>query len=288
MPVQYSGLPLPNEFYGLAQFSPDGTKFAYYEKHIVMNQFNFHTIKILDFDRCNGLFSNPRTVFYSRYEGGLTFSFSNNSKYLYFGTHTLLFQVNTDTSNIAASIDTIATYDNYCFPYNFECTTFWFAHLAPNGKIYISSGSSTIDLNVINEPDSEGLACDMQQHSLRLPCRIVRSHVFHPNYYLGPILGSACDSLPHVGLQEHLGEVQNFKVFPNPISKGEFSISYLLPQNEEGVFQVHDVMGNLIYLQNLPQWSNFQSISLPTISKGVYFASITSSGSKQVQKVVVL
>ena len=290
IPVQSSGLPSPYQLSGSSAFSPDGTKLALFNNYYISSSTRYHELRLLNFDRCNGVFSNPQTFTYPSLNniGGLSCGFSSNSKYIYFGRFDQLYQINTDTSNISASIDTIATFDNYCFPYFFECTYFWYTYLASNGKIYISSGSSTIDLNVINEPDSEGLACDMQQHSLRLPCRIVRSHVFHPNYYLGPALGSACDSLPHVGLQEHLEEVQNFKVFPNPISKGEFSISYLLPQNEEGIFQVHDVMGNLIYQQNLPQWSNFQSISLPTISKGVYFASITSSGSRQVQKVVVL
>jgi hypothetical protein len=144
-------------------------------------------------------------------------------------------------------------------------------------------------MNVIYEPNLEGLSCDMQQHSLRLPCRIGRSHVFHPNYYLGPVIGSVCDSLPHVGLQEHLQEVQNFTVYPNPISKnGEFNISYLLPQNKLGLFEVYDVMGNLIYQLNLPQWSTFQNISIPKLSSGVYYAIITSHGSKQVQKILVL
>jgi hypothetical protein len=294
MPAQHSGLPGPFELAGSSAFSPDGTKLALFNNYIVTGPTGttrYHELRLLNFDRCNGLFSNPQTFTYLAPNniGGLSCTFSSNSKYIYFGRFDQLYQINTDTTNIVASIDTIATFDNYCFPYPFECTYFWYTYLAPNGKIYISSGSSTIDMNVINEPNLEGIACDMQQHSLRLPCRISRSHVFHPNYYLGPVIGSVCDSLPHVGLQEHLQEVQNFTVYPNPISKnGGFNISYLLPQNKPGLFEVYDVMGNLIYQLNLPQWSTFQNISIPKLSSGVYYATITSNGSRQVQKILVL
>jgi hypothetical protein len=278
-----------NGYGGLNLFSPDGTMFAYRCGDNYTGGTVAYT-RVLDFDRCSGIFTNPRQLNDTIYTGIVLLTFSPNSKYLYSGTVSTLTQINLDSTNLATGLDTVCQITPYCWPISgITCNSFFNGTLAANGKIYITSGNSMVEMNYINYPDSNGIACRVQQHALRLPCYIFRSHVFHPNYYLGPAIGSACDSLAHVGLQEHLNEVQNFKVFPNPISSsGEFKISYLLPQNKTGLFEVHDLLGNLVYQQNLPQWSTLQYIYLPTVSKGVYTATITSGGSKQVQKVVVV
>ncbi|MBK8875799.1 MAG: hypothetical protein IPN13_18575 [Bacteroidetes bacterium] len=101
---------------------------------------------------------------------GLGLVFSSNSKYLYACTARKIIQLNTDTSDVAASMDTVAIYDGYAYPYPFLQTLFWTMYLAADGKIYITSGNSVIDMHYINHPDSAGIACDVQQHALPLPC----------------------------------------------------------------------------------------------------------------------
>jgi hypothetical protein len=217
---------------------------------------------------------------------GLGLCFSPDSKYLYWTTFRKIFQLNTDTTDIAASIQHVATYDNYCYPFSFTCTDFWLMYLAANGKIYISSGNGVIDMHYINYPDSAGLACDVQQHAIRLPCYSGRTHVNHPNYYLGPFVGSVCDSLG-VGVEE-LDQVRNFTLHPNPVkSGGSVEISYFLPHNMEGVFELSDALGRRVYSQNLPPWSTFQQVQIPKVSSGLYLVTIMSGHTKQTLKLIV-
>jgi hypothetical protein len=285
--TQSLSLPQHGEFAGQAQFSPDGSKYAFYHYTGTLGAFT-NEIRLMDFDRCNGEFTNSRIYSFPDSVAGLGLSFSANSKYLYYSTFIKIYQFNTDTSNIAASVDTVATYDGYAYPGSLFQTTFWTMYLAANGKIYVSSGNTTIDLNYIDQPDSDGVSCNVMQHALRTPCYIFRSNVLHPNYYLGPVIGSVCDTLAHVGLQEHLDEVQNFSLMPNPVQDGIVKIAYLLPQNESGAFEVFDLNGKRVYQLPLPPWSTMQIIALPPLPGGVYECAIRSGMSKQVRKLVIV
>ena len=285
---QHMGYPLLSNYTGQPMFSFDGRKFATHHYGYLGSGPNFlHEIRINDFDRCTGQFSNPQFLtFVDSANYGLGLSFSPNSKYLYWSTFQKIFQLNTDTSDIAASIQQVATYDNYCFPYSFTCTDFWLMYLAANGKIYISSGNGVIDMHYIDQPDSGGFACDVQQHAIRLPCYTVRNHVNHPNYALGPVTGSVCDSLG-VGVEE-LEQVRNVKIFPNPVkSGGTVTLYYELPQNKAGVFELRDAIGKIIYSSTLPPWSNIQNVQLPVLVPGLYHASIRAKESRLSVKILV-
>jgi hypothetical protein len=276
-------------FNGQPQFSPDGTKFAYHQRIYGPNGHPVtHEIRYVNFDRCTGNFYSPQLISMVDYYSGYGLAFSSNSKYLYFSTWYKILQLNTDTTNISASLDTVANYDGYCYPDNQSCTDFWFMYLAADSKIYITSGSSVIDIHCISSPDSAGVQCNVQQHLIRTPCYTGRGNVLHPNYYLGPVIGSACDTLAHVGLQEHLEEIQNFQISPNPLQDGALKITYLLPQNKSGVFELFDTNGKVLFTQKLPEWSSLQYLYLPELSNGLYYCSITSGNSRMTQKLIVL
>ena len=278
-----------NGYGGLNLFSPDGTKFAFRCGDNYSGGAVAYT-RVLDFDRCTGQFTSPRQLNDTINSSVVLLNFSPNSKYLYSGTVSTLTQINLDSTVLSTGLDTVCQITPYCWPISsITCNSFVIGTLTANGKIYISSGNSMIELNYINYPDSNGFACDVQQHALRLPCYVFRSHVFHPNYYLGPAIGSACDSLPHVGLQENLNQVQNFKLYPNPShSSSEIKINYLLPQNKEGRFFIYDNVGKLMYNEYLPPWSTLQYIQLPTLANGVYTCIIRSNNNQQVQKLVIV
>lgn len=286
--TQSLGFPLHTFYNGQPQFSPDGKKFAYryYEDLGGGNSFN-NWVRLFDFDRCSGMFSNGYQINLVDSFAGLGLNFSPNSKYLYFSTFYKIFQVNTDTTNISSSLDTVAIWDGYCFPYNFTCTTFWLMYLAADGKIYISSGSSTIDLNYINFPDLEGLTCDVQQHAIHLPNYSGRGNVYHPNYYLGCDTTLGCTPCFYIpGVNETGGHDFKFNIYPNP-SSGNFNIIYLLPQNKEGKLEVFDITGKVVYEMRLPQWSTLQQISLPHLSEGIYAVKISSDGYSVVKKLII-
>lgn len=278
--------PYPVYLTGQKQFSPDGKKmaFAYFEG--TTNAITLHA-PLMDFDRCTGMFSNTRMINYTDSIPGYAIAFSSNSKYLYFGSFNKTYQVNTDTSNVQASMDTVAINDGYYSPYWPFQTDFWLMYLAANGKIYQSSGNSVIDLHYINYPDSEGVACDVKQHALHLPCFYVRGNVYHPNYYLGcDTTQTNCPCLTDVN---NLSPPDfKYRIHPNPVTNGILNIGYLLPQNRSGIFEIIDVTGKIVFKYTLPPWSNEQSFKLPVLSNGVYSCVITSNNFSVNKKLVVI
>jgi len=243
------------------------------------------TVLLFDFDRCSGLISNlvSTEVSHGGYLWGL--AFSPSGKYAYACSSNNIFQIDTDNLNV----DTVATYDGFISPGQFVCcaTKFFNMYLAANGKMYVTSGSGVQHLHEINYPDSAGLACDVQQHSIFLGYAQLRAVPNHPNYYLGCDTTSSCPCLT-TGVEELANHDFKFSVSPNPNS-GNFNVMYLLPQNKKGKLEVYDVNGRKVYEMNLPPWSTMQSISLPSsVGSGVYNCVIVSGGERVNRKIAVI
>ena len=260
-------------------FSKDGSRliFTNYDNP---NQKNCYII-LSDFDRCNGLFSNTQLipVCSNDYLWGETFSPSG--KYIYTCSSLYVFQINTQS----LTIDTVATYDGFYSPHPWCCaTTFWNMYLAANGKIYITTGSSTQHLHVINNPDSAGLACDVQQHSIDLINYLhLRAVPNHPNYYLGcdTTLGCGCAT----AYNQYTMDESKFNIYPNP-NNGNFNIGYKAIATTSKL-SVIDVNGKTIYTQTLPPWSNEQSIKC-MLTKGVYVVRIENGSEYVSRKMIVI
>ena len=263
-------------------FSPDGNKFVTNKTDGGAIIDNF--VQILDFDRCTGVFSNPHEVDVSNGGIGWGLCFSPTTKFVYTCSSSKVYQI--DLSTYVA--DTIATYDGFISPPNLTCcaTSFWNMYLAANGKIYITSGSGVQHLHEMNYPDSAGLACDVQQHSINLGYAQLRAVPNHPNYNLGPVVGSVCDTLG-VGIEEHEHDF-HFGISPNPVADGPVKIIYLLPENKSGIFEVYNMTGQLVYKMNLPPWSTLQYVDLPSLSEGVYTAVVRSGYERSAKKLVII
>ncbi|MEO8150866.1 MAG: T9SS type A sorting domain-containing protein [Bacteroidia bacterium] len=280
-------MPYPVYALGQANFSPDGKKMAYLY-YIAGGSLGFnYTLRLFDFDRCTGMFSNPQVIAFPEYNPGLGLSFSGNSHNLYVCTARKIIQLNVDTSNVAASLDTVAVYDGYFFPDIGSQTLFWMMYLAADGKIYITSGNSVIDLHYINYPDSDGFACDVQQHALHLPCYSGRGNVYHPNYYLGCDTTLGCPCLI-TGVNNLSPPDFKFRIYPNPVTSNSLHIGYLLPQNKSGIFSIYDVTGKVVFKYTLPPWSNEQDFKLPLLAGGVYNCVITSGMQRVSKKIAVI
>lgn len=271
-------------FAGQPVFSPDGSKFAFTSAFGGAVNW-YHDVRLLDFDRCSGLFSNPSIIDITDTYPGLSTAFSSDSKYLYASSTVRVFQINTDTSNIAMSLQTVAVNDSFYSPIPPFATDFWHMYLAADGKIYISSGNGVIDMHFIEYPDSGGLGCNVQQHAIHLPCWSGRGHVNHPNYYLGCDTLSTCTCLT-TGINDFIYDF-NLSVAPNP-NEGNFSISYLLPQNSKGKLEIYDMNGKCVYELILSAWSSLQKVYLPEgISSGIYNC-VVSSGNKIINKKIAI
>jgi hypothetical protein len=173
---------------GQSVFSSNGEHYAIY--NTVSSVLGAY-IDLYDFDRCEGLFYNHRQYhFIERNWGGG--AFSPNSRYLYINYFTKAFQYDLEAADVWASVEQVAEYDGFLDPFN---TTFFIMQLAPDGKIYSSSTGSVSSLHVIHYPDQPGEACQYQQHGIELPTRNTFSMPTFPNYRLGPLDGSPCDTL---------------------------------------------------------------------------------------------
>ncbi len=262
--TQSIGIIRPRD-HGQVCFSPDGSRFAYY-----WGQFN-QDLEVFDFDRCTGLFSNPVHILIDDYNqmGGV--AFSPSSRFLYVSSVEDVYQYDTEAPDIAASMVHIATWDGFYSPSPPFATLFDIAQLAPDGKIYIGTGNGTLHLHVINYPDSTGLACGMVQHWIALPRYFMNSLPNHPNYHLGPVDGSVCDSL---GINAGLtpgpspGERAGIRAHPNP-STGAFTLSYPA-QPMVGELEVRDLSGRIVLHERLPPWSQVHRVQLVGASIGLY------------------
>jgi len=283
---QYLNLVASIGWAGQPTFSPDGNKFSFSTGYGFPSGNWYHDVRIFDFDRCTGMFSNETLIpLNTDSVAGFGIAFSPNSKYLYASSWHTIYQLNVDTTNVPASLKVVAINDTFASPSPPFFTDFWEMYLAANGKIYITSGSSVVDLHYINYPDSAGMTCDVRLHDLHLLIYHGRSVPNHPNYYLGRLVGSPCDTLTNINdLAEHDFK---FSISPNP-SNGTFKIMYLLPQNNKGTFEVFDITGKKVFSYSLPPWSTLQNFDLSFLGNGVYHCSITSNNQRVNKKLIIL
>lgn len=260
---------------GRTAFSPDGSRFAYY--------WGVSDLDIFTVDRCTGLFSDPVHIDINDYNGNAGVAFSPSGRFLYVSSVLDVYQVDMEASDVASSILHIATWDSTYSPSPPFATLFNAAQLAPDGKIYISTGNSTFKLHVINQPDSLGLACDLVQHGIDLPTYWFNSIPNHPNYHLGALDGSVCDSLD-VGVAEQPPNL-NLSLYPNP-NAGAFAISFA-PQPSNGVLQVHALDGRVVYHESIAPWSQLKRVQLPRLAPGMYQCTVRFGEQEGVRRFVV-
>ncbi|MBL0258094.1 MAG: hypothetical protein IPQ03_11480 [Bacteroidetes bacterium] len=206
--IQHAGQFIPSGGGGQSVFSADGTKFI---RHQINNN-----LDIFDFDRCNGLLSNYNHIAFFDSSGAVGAAISPNSRYLYISENPHVYQLDLQAPNVLNSLDTIATLDGFYDPSPPFYTSFYLSHLANDGKIYIITGNGTQWLHVINHPDSAGMACDLQQHSFKLPTVNGTTIPNYPNFFLGAQGGTVCDSLITSNSNVSARRSNSLLVFPNP------------------------------------------------------------------------
>ncbi len=193
---------------GNSIFSPDGTKFIKYS-------FDYG-IQVFDFDRCTGKLSNakqfPTYVNPSFKEASI--AVSPNSRYLYINDYSRIWQYDLYESEKNAFVDTVGHWDGYFYRDLFT-TGFYQMALANDGKIYLSCHSGNIYLHVINHPNERGLSSNVELRKIELEAWMVGGLPIMPNYALGPVINSECDSLSQWSNHDW---TKTIKLYPNPIT----------------------------------------------------------------------
>ena len=260
--MQSQIFPVNGQEGGTACFSPDGSKYVWN---------NCYGVAFFDFDRCSGQLTLTDNI--DSFPDGLCWigsSISPNSRYYYLSHGQYIFQFDLQSSNIAASLDTVAVNDGFYDPNPPWQTAFVLHQLGPDGKIYISTGNATFSLHVIDQPDSADTLCNVLQHSLSLGRFNVTIPNF-PNYELGVLEGSPCDTL---GLGETPNPLQggfrSLRINPNPANNA-FYIKYDIPTNENLLFVLYDSYGKEVLRKNL--YGTFKNLLVHTeqLNNGIYF-----------------
>src|ERR1043165_686017 len=252
-------------------FSPDGSKYVC----LCTNE----GLDIYDFDRCEGTLANsiylPLPVLRDSDWICVGAAMSSNSRFLYTSITKHLYQFDLWDSDVFSSIDTIGIYNGEHLPQTPGIRNlFDIQQLAPDGKIYMSCGNAVSYFHVINNPDEKGALCNFSQNGLHLPA-LANSVPNFPNYRLGALTGSACDTLTTVNGVTYAEKEKLLKVFPNPATD-VVTIDYgFIDWNKGEVnLEIANEQGRLVYAQHIPMYSGFQKINVAQFVAGLYSASI--------------
>lgn len=253
---------------GQSAFSPDGSKYA--------SITGKSKLILLDFDRCEGIFSNPKSVsipvdtfsFYGNTKiigaGGNGLCFSPNNRFIYVNSLYILRQYDLLESPIDSSEEVIFFWTDS----NEYLGQFNQMQLGPNGKLYIAPYQGiTKAYNEIHNPNEKGLACNFEKFGQ--PIATINADKI-PNlvhYRMGALVGSACDTLA-VGLKD-VEASNKVRLYPNP-AKGMVQIdltsyNYYNPNN---ALYLYNNEGKLVQQIAVPYLSAQMNVS--TLPAGIY------------------
>lgn len=247
---------------GQSVFSPNGQKYARYDRG--------NDLTIYDFDRCTGYLSNSlHKEIYDAADSfymGCSIAYSSNSRFLYLSSGKKIYQFDMDENSIIESMTTVAEYDNFLNPYP---TNFYLAQLAPDNKIYICSNNSTYSLHIIDKPDIKDTGCDVKQHSLSTPYYNIGALPFYPNYRLGALKGSPCDTLSNSIDKKDPNPIAI--AYPNPASdKITLELMKSLQHGDNLDVSLIDISGKLLYSGKIPPYAYIHQIDVKDLVPGMY------------------
>ena len=251
--------PLPYDI-AYSNFSKDGSKYVTCTAEAL--------VLAVDFDRCSGEFSGPKTIYnetstnpdQQSLTGAVGVEFSSNGSFLYVSANIYLNQYNLASSNIQDSVELYKAD-------SLDHAQMGFLELAPNGKIYCSTwNGGYYYLHEINYPDQLGINCDfvragqptLSLSSFNLPNMI--------NYNFGPLIGSGCDTI-NTGIGPNT-IANSLRVIPNPADK--YAYVEIGAQGNYS-FQLLNETGQLIDKRETRQVDVFNT---ETLSAGVYFIKV--------------
>jgi hypothetical protein len=244
-----------------AAFSMDGSKYGYYD--------SYDDIEIFDFDRCVGLLSNSRHVAINDSIFGYGFSFSPNSQLAYASSAHFLYQIDATVANPSATLDTVAVWDSTYSPFPPVETGFFLQQLALDNKLYIATTNTTFYFHYVNYPDIPGDSCNVVQHGISLPVLNNGTIPNHPNYFLGALTGSICDSLGLGVAEEIIANNLHLKINPNP-AKEYFYLNYKLPNNKDAWLYVYDAQGRQAMKRRLYGSTEVLKLYTDNLKNGLY------------------
>lgn len=245
-------------------------------------------ILLYDFDRCSGLMSNMRLIPYlENTDIFIGCSFSPDGHWLYASNGLKLWRYDVTSSNPAASRQDLFSADSAYWDTVANLPTYFNTHfLSQDGTIKINSQSTVHHFSTIKNPNAiSPLDINFEYMGTFHRPTAAPTKTNHPNYFLGPVAGSICDSLNlTTSIKPH--ETQLFEVYPNP-SKNALFVRYN-PLTDSGAYiKFLDAMGKEIKTWNLSIWTSEQKLTLPELPPGVYMATLYVKGQQLSKKIII-
>ncbi|MFN8154526.1 MAG: T9SS type A sorting domain-containing protein [Bacteroidia bacterium] len=264
----------------VSRFAPNGITLA--------TAIDDTSIIFYKFDRCNGSLFDP-IVLNTSPNGEVYSEFSPSSQFLYRnnppqGIQTTQYDLNqyylpNGILNSRTYIDPVADTGN-CGQGVGSASSACMPSLAPDGKIYWGH-CYTCNLSVINNPDSLDTLCNMEYNTIQLPMPHSGALPQFPNFRLGPVVGSICDSLTAV----HELQSEDVSLYPNP-AKDHITLQSKRSLSK-AVITLTNVQGQVLFSRQTGTGTGFE-VELPRdMGNGIYFLRIHSTEGAVTKKLVV-
>ena len=243
---------------GQAVFSPN-------RKYYARLGSNNNNVNLFDFDNEKGTLKAKKTLYLTDTMLTSGVAFSPNSRYLYAMCSQRVYQYDIKAEDIEKSKIMIAKLVKS--PKSNYKTAFSQSMLAPDGKIYIAGQATHDYLHVIHKPNLPGLACNLEQYSLKLPC----------------YNGYGLPNMPHFkDWQEDTTKITAINeweekgikalVYPNPATTDiNLDLFGYVNQYKKGIFNLYDTQGNLAASYPLLQNHDEYRFDISNLANGMYF-----------------
>jgi len=253
---------------GQMKFSQAGDKLAF-------TRFQGN-VSVYSFNRCTGLLNNELSFDIVDDGGVYGCEFSPDGNNLYIGDSPnidqcgFILQVCLDCPGlISENTDTIY---NCIYEEHAICQL----QLGPDDRIYLTTAFTNSNANditeintfisVINNPNLEGVACAVDTLSIPLVdsrCTFALPNM--PNYTLGPLEGSECDTL--LSVLSHI-VASGIRVYPNPASDHITVSGDAAYSNENLALYLYNLVGEEIF--SIRQLQFNKALKLPQLASGLY------------------
>jgi hypothetical protein len=157
----------------------------------------------------------------------------------------------------------------------------WVFSHGPDGKLYNLAGVSH---NVIEHPDLPGeasgycIAAENPPSCIGVPYGLL-SHP-HPNYRLGPLSGSACDTIVSSTQPPLAGSGYGVTASPS-VASGPVEVSITLPSygsTSSAEVQVVDMLGRVLHRHRFPPYAYLHNFDVSEWAAGLYNMVLLENG----------
>ena len=265
--------------HNLLEASPDGG--------MLLDNYGFGHAKLMAFDRCSGEVSLIDTfstgIVQLEVVGGevkdctnVFFAFSPSGRYLYGVGWAEYAQWDLWADDISGSKVQLGgvpwAMDDFQNVLEGIVGGSWTFSLGPDGKLYNLGQSSH---SVIEYPDEKGeasgycIAADSPPSCLGMPFYLYSTP--HPNYRLGALEGSACDTILSSTEPPLAGSGYGVEASPS-IASGQTEVSITLPSygGSTAEVQVVDMLGRVLHRHRFPPYAYLHTLDVRDWAPGLY------------------